>query len=271
MADSIVKTDPKSYFGFPSCATCFSKPCERLRFGGVRPGKFSLVHRSEYSFDKCYFAADSFHEVEWMLNGLQLHDLILETGHLIPLMAPSEQLQYNLQHYVNGYSDWAGYMSYIRRLWEDRVVIFLRVPFSHPMDAKTKRWLYALEGGVELSHELKEDDLSSKAVSDGLVDAGSNATEKKDEKLTVIISLPVDQDDAEFHRDLFVLESTDNSYRQSRSVKENATEGNDTLDLEYTGVKPDLTYNLSVNHGDHGGKQVYFENIQGKDLLKNVP
>jgi hypothetical protein len=48
-------------------------------------------------------------------------------------------------------------------------------------------------------------------------------------------------------------------------------EGNDTLDLEYTDVKSDLIYNLYVDHGDHGGKQVYFENIQGKDLIKNVP
>ena len=173
MAENLVKTDPKSCFGFPACATCFAKPCERLRYGGVRPGKFIMVHMHEYSFDSCYFAAESFHEIEWMLKDLQLRDLILRIGGIIPSMSPAEQLQYNLQHYVNDYSDWAGYMAYVQRIWEDRVLIVLRIPMSYIFDNKIKRWLHALEGGVELSHKLKEDELSGKAVSDGLVDSGN--------------------------------------------------------------------------------------------------
>jgi hypothetical protein len=87
----------------------------------------------------------------------------------------------------------------------------------------------------------------------------------------VVINLAIDPEDAENHDDLFVLESTDKSYRQSKTVKDDTVEGNDTLDLEYMEVNSEVTYNLFVDHGDHGGKQIYFENIQGKDLIKNVP
>jgi hypothetical protein len=281
MAENLVKAYPKTYFKFSACATCFQTPCERLRYGGVYPGKFIILHSHEYSFTNCQFAADSIDEVDQLLSNLQLHDIIYEIDKVISLMSPAEQIHWDMSHFVTEYSDRAGRMKFIRRLWEERIIIILRIPNFYQQDLKVRSWLHALEGGFELSHKItQKGDLSSKAATDTLIKAdektGSDDTinPKTPEDValsTVVINLAIDLEDTENHNDLFVLESIDKSYRQSKTVKDDTVEGNDTLDLEYTGINSALTYNLFVDHGDHGGKQSYFENIQGKDLLKNVP
>jgi hypothetical protein len=208
MAENLVKADPKAYFNFMACATCFHKPCERLRYGGVSPGKSIIVHSREYSFSSCYFSAEKWDEIELILSNLQVHDFVYEIGRIVTLMSPAEQLHWELRNFVTGYLDLAGYKAYLRRLWEERIMIFLRIPMFYQNDLKIRRWLHALEGGVELSHTLAvDDDLSSKAATDVLVGSEDKTSAEKEEVplFTVIISLAIDPEDAENHNDVFVL------------------------------------------------------------------
>jgi hypothetical protein len=283
MAENLVKADPKAYFKFFACQFCRSKPCELLRYGGVIPGKYRFCHLDDISIEPCYFTAKSFDEIENILNfrDPRVSDLKNDLDSLYTRMSPAECLKYDYQYYFDTESGWGEYMDYIKRLWDDRILMFLRIPLHFQQDLKVRRWLHALEGGVELSHKLIEkDDLSKPAATDALIKADEktgadntiNPETPEDVTIsTVVINLAIDPEDAENHDDLFVLESTDKSYRQSKTVKDDTVEGNDTLDLEYMEVNSEVTYNLFVDHGDHGGKQIYFENIQGKDLIKNVP
>lgn len=279
MAENLVKSTPKTYFKFSACATCFQTPCERLRYGGVYPGKFIILHSREYSFTNCQFAAVSIDEVNQLLSSLQVHDFLYEIGKVISLMSPAEQIRWNMDHFVTGYSDWAGYMEFIRRLWEERIIIILRIPYFYQQDLKVRRWLHALEGGVELSHTLIEkDDLSGKAATDALIDDGSptssdkpDDTDKVDEKIgNIVLKLAIDPDAPESQDDKFLLESDDKSYSSQKTVKDDQIPGDGVLELEFKDIKDEINYTFTIDHGQEGDVVTVFENVPGKELKQNA-
>jgi hypothetical protein len=170
MPENLAKANPKNYFKYSSCATCFQTPCERLRYGGVYSGKFIILHSREYSFTNCPFAVESVDEIERIFDNIQLHDFAYEIDKIISLMSVSEQIHWNIGQFVTGYSDWAGHLEFVRRLWEERIIIILRIPYFYQQDLKVRRWIHALEGGIDLSHKLMDkDDLSKPAVTDAII------------------------------------------------------------------------------------------------------
>ena len=281
MAENLVKSNPKTYFNFPSCITCFQKPCERLRYGGVYPGKFIILHSHEYSFTNCQFAAASIDEVDQLLNNLQVHDIVYETGKVISFMSPAEQIHWNMDHFVTDYSDWAGYMEFIRRLWEERIIIVLRIPYFYQQDLKVRRWLHALEGGVELIHKVEKDDLSGKAATDALIDDGSPTNpekpdngDKDDEKKedgTLYLLLDIDPNSAKATDTTYSLVSTDpqKTYQQTKTIKDDTDRNDDMLSFTFTNVKKDLSYSLEIDPGAGGDKYFYFENMDFQELSSN--
>ncbi len=278
MAENLVKLTPKTYFKFSACATCFQTPCERLLYGGVYPGKFIILHSHEYSFTNCQFAAASIDEVDQLLSRLQVHNFVYEIGKVISLMSPAEQIHWNMDQFVTGYSDWAGYMEFIRRLWEERIIIILRIPYFYQQDLTVRRWLHALEGGVELIHKIEKDDLSGKAATDALIDNGSTTssdkpedTDKEDEKIgNIVLKLAIDPDAPESQDDKFLLESDDKSYSSQKTVKDDQIPGDGVLELEFKDIKDDINYTFTIDHGQEGDIVTVFENVSGKELKKNA-
>ena len=163
-------TDPRTYFKFQSCERCFYKPCDRLRFGGVFPGKFIFVHNNYIGigFIDCPFVAQSFEEIERLIGDVSLSELLFHINDILGALTPSERLRYRQRDYVSEYSDVAGRIRFLKALWEDRVMSVVRIPDSFSTDRKMRKWLFANEG---LSYMLKKPELEDNddaAVTDGM-------------------------------------------------------------------------------------------------------
>lgn len=140
--------DPRKYFKFHSCDRCFHKPCDRLRFGGVYPGKFIFVHNSHLGtgFFDCLFVAKSFDEIERLVEGLSLSELVFIINDILAMLTTSECLQYQQHCYVSEFSDAGGRMQFLKALWDDQIISVIRVPDFFSRDKKMRQWLYANEG-----------------------------------------------------------------------------------------------------------------------------
>ena len=284
MAENLVKADPKAYFKFFACQFCRSKPCELLRYGGVIPGKYRFCHLDDISIEPCYFTAKSFDEIENILNfrDPRVSDLKNDLDSLYTRMSPAECLKYDYQYYFDTESGWGEYMDYIKRLWDDRILMFLRIPLHFQQDLKVRRWLHALEGGVELSHKLIEkDDLSKPAATDALIDSGSTTSsdksddkDKEDEKKetgTLYLLLDIDPSSAKATDATYSLVSTDpqKTYQQTKTIKDDTDRNDDMLSFTFTNVKKDLSYSLEIDPGAGGEKYFYFENMDFQELASN--
>jgi hypothetical protein len=222
--------------------------------------------------------AASIDEVDQLLSKLQVSDFAYEIGKVISLMSPSEQIHWNIDHFATGYSDWAGYLEFIQHLWEERIIIVLRIPYFYQQDLKVRRWLHALEGGVELIHKIEKDDLSGKAATDALIDSGSTTSsvkpddpDKEDEKIgNIVLKLAIDPDAPESQDDKFILESDDKSYSSQKTVKDDQIPGDGVLELEFKDIKDDINYTFTIDHGQEGDIVTVFENVPGKELKKNA-
>jgi hypothetical protein len=154
--------DPRKYFKFKSCARCFYKPCDMLRFGGVYPGKFTFVHNSHFGigFFDCPFAVQEFHEVKTLLAGISVEDMIEHINNVFNFLTPSEWIQYNQQDYISFYDDIDGRKDFVKTLWDNNVMSVLRIPFFIKDDAVMRKWLYAYEG---LVYMLKKPEFEKEA------------------------------------------------------------------------------------------------------------
>jgi len=65
-----------------------------------------------------------------------------------------------------------------------------------------------------------------------------------------------------YHDHRFIVESTDGSYRQARTIAQDMIPGDEHLDLEYTGLDETLAYCVMVQSGTMDGPRY---------LLRNVP
>jgi hypothetical protein len=151
-------SDPRKYFKFQSCGRCFHKPCDRLRFGGVFPGKFLFIHNSHLGtgFFDCPFVARSFDEIEQLINSISFSELLFNINDILEMLTPSERLHYQQRDYIGEYSDVAGRTQFLKTLWENQVISVIRIPDFLSADAKMRKWLYANEG---LSYMLKKPEL----------------------------------------------------------------------------------------------------------------
>jgi len=93
-----------------------------------------------------------------------VQDVILE-------MSPMEKANYNQQHFIDGYLDISGRIGYLRRLWEDGVIVCLRVPFDYERNQKMRTWLRKYGLG-EMPEREKPDafDESAWAATDALAE-----------------------------------------------------------------------------------------------------
>jgi len=169
-----ISNDPRTYFKFKSCSRCFYKPCDRLRFGGVHPGKFLLVHNSRLGvgFVDCPFIARSFDEVESLVTQVSAEELIDFLDIVLQQFTPNEQVHFRQSDYMNGSCDMSGRVLFIKALWEDNVLSVLRIPRFFRADAVMRKWLYSYEG---LVYMLQKPELANKedkaAATDALADA----------------------------------------------------------------------------------------------------
>lgn len=77
------------------------------------------------------------------------------------------------------------------------------------------------------------------------------------------IHLEIDPNDTANENDKYTLYSTDAGkyYKKTMSVKDDKVPGDDTIDLDFPGVRSDLKYTLEVDPGSGGEKYKFFENV----------
>jgi hypothetical protein len=166
--------DPRKYFKYSGCASCFDKPCDRLRFGGVFPGKFIFVPGASLTdglFD-CPFIARDADEIEQLLDQVSSEELADRLDHTLELCTPDELLLVHQHDAMNCSSALQRTAPLIRELWENRIVGILRIPRLFLANKTMRQWLFAYEG---LDYLLKKPELEAQskaaAVTDGLADA----------------------------------------------------------------------------------------------------
>ncbi|HAJ79172.1 MAG TPA: hypothetical protein DCO75_05325 [Fibrobacteres bacterium] len=144
-----------------------------LRFGGVYPGKFTFVHNSHFGigFFDCPFAVQEFYEVETLLAGISVEDMIEHINNVFNFLTPSEWIQYNQQDYISFYDDIDGRKSFVKALWENNVMSVLRIPYFIKDDAVMRKWLYAYEGLVYMLEKPELEKEAGKAVTDSMAEA----------------------------------------------------------------------------------------------------
>jgi hypothetical protein len=166
--------DPRTYFKFTSCSRCLFKPCDSLRYGGVHPGKFLIVHNSHLGtgFFDCPFVAQDFDEIRELLDEITFEDLVYRLDDVLFMFTPADSVQWRQEDFVNDYGDVAGRVQFIQALWEDEVISVVRIPRFFMLDAAMRKWLYAYEGLVYMLKKPElADDLTKAAVTDAMAGA----------------------------------------------------------------------------------------------------
>lgn len=255
--------------GLTCCARCPGAPCENLRFGGVRPGKFELVHH--HSFDtntiECPFYVSDWNMAKRELLALSCSGLHLLVSRLMGRLTPLERNRYDLRHFVQDYLDVQGRMGFLKILVENRIAAMIKVPELMGFGSGLEIWLRAFEGAPELRTAIKKDADTGAAVTDGMV-ATPDETKTKSEKRTIHIRLNVDPNDEKSFDDIFTLFSTDGakSYRRSLTIRNDKVAGDDMLDLDFIDCPDDLSYTLEVDLGKEGRIYYPFEDTPFKEL-----
>ena len=144
-----------TYPSFTACATCMSQPCNRLRYGGVKPLKYTVSQVIEFSMDErdCPFVIPNrsqLHSLLSSLNTIELDNLVKDIAGFI---TPMHDLNYPRRHYIDGYYDNAGRIQYLETLWHNHAFVMLRVPPFYHLDHDMHTWLTALEHAPSPSRE----------------------------------------------------------------------------------------------------------------------
>lgn len=82
----------------------------------------------------------------------------------------------------------------------------------------------------------------------------------EDAGTTFRISFEIDPNDVSCADDTFTLQSTDGSYEQVKTVKDDLIAGNNKMDLLFDGVDSSLSYSLKIDPGSGGSPYFIFEN-----------
>jgi hypothetical protein len=149
-------TETMTPLSFPGCRFCMHKPCDRLRFGRVYPGKFIFVHRRYCGAQAgdCPFIPSSFEEVEQLAINVSLIETIEITTDVIMQLSVAEELSHSQNDYVFQYNDINGRWRFLKSLWDYDIITAIRVPPAFFWDKKLARWLLAYE---TLAYTMKQD------------------------------------------------------------------------------------------------------------------
>jgi hypothetical protein len=137
--------DPRSYFKFAGCASCIDKPCDRLRFGGVFPGKFILVHNESLGAGlvDCPFVVREANEIEWLLGQVAPEELSDHLDAVLQRCAPEELMQIQERFSGCGARGREAAAFLILDLWENHIVGVIRIPQLFHKNARIRKWLFA--------------------------------------------------------------------------------------------------------------------------------
>jgi hypothetical protein len=137
----------KTFLSYPGCRACLAKPCDRLRFGRVFPGKFLFVHKRRCGAAawECPFVAGSFSEVRQLAEVAILPDLIGLVDDIASQLAVEEHLACPQQSFVASYPDIEGRFRYLEALWYHGSLTVVRVPQDFLAHEKLAAWLLAKE------------------------------------------------------------------------------------------------------------------------------
>ncbi len=91
------------------------------------------------------------------------------------------------------------------------------------------------------------------------------------ERLSLLIRLHIDPTGASRDEDRFVLESTDGSYRSTKTVSDDQIPGDDWVDLRYSGLRRNMSYTLRVVLPGVPKADVVFEGVPYEELAQLSP
>jgi hypothetical protein len=94
---------------------------------------------------------------------------------------------------------------------------------------------------------------------------------RKKAEREVIIRLDAVEDEPPVKEDRFILEATDGSYRQERTVADDLIPYDQYLDLHYSGLDDRKSYNLLYQPADGGEAELLFENVPYHELAGVSP
>ncbi|MBD3343801.1 MAG: hypothetical protein GF401_01910 [Chitinivibrionales bacterium] len=166
----ITTADPSRYFNFPGCRNCLTHPCKKLCFGVIRPGKFMLVHSRDIGKPDCPFVSMLHAEVEHILQDSSLQEISYHLDGITANLTPSEQLSYDIRHYVFDYNDQAGRVRYLWSLIDSGIIKFVRIPLNYMLDPKLRKWFSNQQMDIIEMAEAEEDDSGAPAVTDRVLD-----------------------------------------------------------------------------------------------------
>ncbi len=279
MPTDTTQSPPRDFLSFPGCKTCRGKPCSRLRFGRVFPGKFIVIHRRYLGFGEkgCPFVVTSKSEAVELFRHVPLPELTRYVNDILSDMSPSEQSRTMMRHFVDGFADASGRVDFLSALWDNNVLGVIRVPRFFTMDKPMTRWLLAHQAlDLQLDHDLKEAPDDQAAVTDAMASKPAEAApENKDEdkkepakKGPFHIRLNIDPNDPDSQDDTFTMFSTDQakSYNKTLTVKDDQVPGDSYTDLSFTDLDTSLSYSMKIDLGNGGQSYLLIENMPYGEL-----
>jgi hypothetical protein len=149
---------PDTYLSFLPCEWCLQKPCEHLRFGGVRPGKPRIIHHAEFrpTTAGCPFNVLEPREFDMLLDDLPEYDLGRCVEDALIAMSPMERLACDLNQYLHSPNDAAGKAAFLHALWDRGIIAMLRIPTFYASDTAMAKWLLAFQNPAPLFNPFKK-------------------------------------------------------------------------------------------------------------------
>jgi hypothetical protein len=141
--------DPRTYFKFASCSSCLDKPCNRLRYSGVFPGKFILVHNESLGagFADCPFVSRDANEIEWLLHQVAPEELSDHLNAVLERCSSDEFLQVQERFSSNSPSGREAIATLIQDLWESNIICIIRILRVFYKNPQIRKWLFAFGQG----------------------------------------------------------------------------------------------------------------------------
>ncbi len=150
---------PRTFLKFKSCAHCQWQPCERLRYGGVFPGKSMVVSRSDAPPNPvdCPFLVTDPEQLRIWAEELSMADLVEQTEFVLSQLDVNMSFAIRQSHFVMSYDDREGRIRLLLALWSAGGFALLRIPHHYGSDDKMRRWLHSLEALTPtVHHEAQE-------------------------------------------------------------------------------------------------------------------
>jgi hypothetical protein len=260
----------------PACKRCIHKHCEKLLQLPRTPGKIMFVHRSKFDF-KCDFEPPP----EWKTEKknepeVLTDDLVVITGKVEvtnPRWEHKDPEKKKNSPDKASVGDIILFMVDIKNFPDGAFMAFdifdtSQKPAQTISTAKGKN-----EKGIGKA-EWKIEDKQRRGEKLNLAFEGIARSKASDrvqislvENNSAIIELLIhpQHQNAE---DVFILKSSDGTYKKELKVADDKIKNDEKLTLEYTGLTKGKQYTLQYIHFDSNEGMVYFENVSFEDLMK---